>query len=143
MGKRADICAFVNALYTSSSYPSFGPVRFAEKEKDMREYARSFTKNLMEARNASTYLDFYQDARFGQIAKYTIALECCIQSLLEDAGFYSLAHVLESESDMECSLLLASNFYYKQAIQMLRNILEEVFLPIHFCKISIWARCII
>ncbi len=34
---------------------------------------------------------------------------------------------------MECSLLLASNFYYKQAVSMLRNILEEVFLPIHFC----------
>jgi hypothetical protein len=29
--------------------------------------------------------------------------------------------------------LLASNFYYKQAAQMLRNVLEEVFLPIHFC----------
>jgi len=112
--KDADICAFVNALYPPPLYPSFGSELFAEWEKDMREYARSFTKNLMEARDASTYLDFYQDARFGQIAKYTIALECCIQSLLEDAGFYSLAHILESESDMKCSLLLASNFYYKQ-----------------------------
>src|SRR2546423_1705604 len=115
--KDADIRAFVNALFPSPFYPSFGPERFAEEEKDMREYARSFTKNLMEARNVSTYLDFYQDARFGRVAKYAIALKCCIYSLLEDAGFYSLAHVLESESDMESSLLLASNFYYKQATQ--------------------------
>ena len=131
--KDADIRTFLNALYPAPLYPSFGSERFAEEERVMREYARSFTKNLMEVNDATIYLDFYQDARFGQIAKYTIALECCIQSLLEDAGFYSLAHVLESESDMKCSLLLASNFYYKQAIQMLRNILEEVFLPIHFC----------
>jgi len=53
--------------------------------------------------------------------------------MLEDAGFYSLAHILEFESDLECSLLLAANFYYKQATLMLRNIIEEVFLPIHYC----------
>ena len=99
----------------------------------MCDYARSFTKNLMESRNASLHLDYYQDARFGQIAKYTIALRCCIQSLLQDAGFYSLAHILESVSDIDCSLVLASNFYYKQAAQILRNLLEVVFLPIHFC----------
>lgn len=126
-----DIRAFIMALYPTSS--SFASEMFADEEKDMREYARSFTKNLMESRNVSLYLDFYQDVRFGQITKYTIALKCCIQSLLQDAGFYSLAHVLESVSDIDCSLLLASNFYYKQAAQILRNLLEEVFLPIHFC----------
>ncbi len=131
--KDADIRTFLNALYPAPFYPSFGSERFAEEERVMREYARSFTKNLMEVNDASIYLDFYQDARFGRVAKYAIALKCCISSLLEDAGFYSLAHVLESDSDMESSLLLASNFYYKQATQMLRNILEEVFLPIHFC----------
>ncbi|MFL5624660.1 MAG: hypothetical protein ACJ788_03590, partial [Ktedonobacteraceae bacterium] len=57
-----------------------------------------------------------------------------IHSLLEDAGFYSLAHILEAESDLDCSILLASNCYYKQATLMLRNVLEEVFLPIHFCN---------
>ena len=52
---------------------------------------------------------------------------------VEDAGFYSLAHVLEADDDLNCSLLLASHFYYKQATLMLRNILEETLLPIHFC----------
>jgi len=127
-----DIRAFVEALYPPEG-SSFGREMCSEKEKFMREYARSFTKNLMESRNASMYLDFYQDTLFGQISKYTIALECCVHKLLQDAGFYSLAHILESVCDMECSLLLASNFYYKQSAQMLRNLLEEVFLPIHFC----------
>ena len=49
--KDADIRAFVNALYPSNL--SFGPERFAEEEQDMWEYARSFTKNLMEALRAS------------------------------------------------------------------------------------------
>lgn len=129
-----DIHLFAKALYPPPFYPpSTSRELNIDFEKEMREQARSFTKNLMEAQNASTYIDFYQDHRFGQVAKYELALKCCIQSLLEDAGFYSLAHLLEAESDLECSLLLASNFYYKQATLMLRNVLEEIFLPIHFC----------
>jgi len=69
--------------------------------------------------------EYGQDVYFGQIAKYTIALKCCIYSLLADAGFYSLAHVLKSASDIDCSLLLASNFYCKQAAQILRNLREK------------------
>jgi hypothetical protein len=131
--KEVDIRLFAKALYPAPFYPPPTRELNADLEKEMREQARVFTKNLMEAQNASTYIDFYQDHRFGQVAKYALALKCCIQSLLEDAGFYSLAHVLEADSDLECSLLLASHFYYKQATLMLRNILEEIFLPIHFC----------
>ncbi len=131
--KDADIRVFAQALYANTFVPSFGSETCTNFEKEMREQARAFTKMLMEASHSTIYFDFYQDAQYGQVAKYAIALKCCIQSLLEDDGFYSLAHVLEAESDMECSLLLASNFYYKQATLMLRNILEEIFLPIHFC----------
>ncbi len=131
--KEVDIRLFAKALYPAPFHPPPTRELNADLEKEMREQARVFTKNLMEAQNASTYIDFYQDHRFGQVAKYALALKCCIQSLLEDAGFYSLAHVLEADSDLECSLLLASHFYYKQATLMLRNILEEIFLPIHFC----------
>jgi len=129
--KDTDIRVFVQTVYTDA--PSFGSELCASHEKDMREQARAFTKMLMEVPHSSNYLDFYQDAQFGQVAKYAIALKCCTHRLLEDAGFYSLAHVLEAESDLDCSLLLASNFYYKQATLMLRSILEEVLLPIHFC----------
>src|SRR5260221_5592371 len=130
--KDTDIRVFAQTLYPD--LPSFGSKLCARHEKDMRKQARAFTKMLMEVPRSSNYLDFYQDAQFGQVAKYAIALKCCIHRILEDAGFYSLAHVLEAESDLDCSLLLASNFYYKQAALMLRSILEEVLLPIHFCE---------
>jgi hypothetical protein len=134
--KEVDIRRFVNALYPPPFYPPSSGTLDADMEKEMQEQARAFTKNLMEAQNASTYIDFYQDHRFGKVAKYTLALKCCIHSLLEDAGFYSLAHVLEAESDLECSLLLASHFYYKQATLMLRNIIEEFFCPFTSVKVS-------
>jgi len=131
--QEVDIRQFAKALYPPPFYPSSSGELDEEFEKEMREQARTFTKNLMEARNAPTYIDFYQDHRFGQIAKYALAFKCCTLSLLEDAGFYSLAHILETEDDLNCSLLLAAHFYYKQASFMLRNIVEETLLPIHFC----------
>ncbi len=130
--KDTDIRVFAQAVYTDS--PSYASKLCARLEEDMRKQARVFTNMLKEVPQSSTHLDFYQDARFGHVAKYAIALKCCIDRLLADAGFYSLAHVLEAESDLDCSLLLASNFYYKQASLMLRGILEEVLLPIHFCE---------
>lgn len=114
--KDTDIRVFAQTLYPDA--PSFGTKTCAEHEKEMRKQARAFTEMLMEAPHSSAYLDFYQDAQFGQVAKYAIALKCCMHRLLEDAGFYSLAHVLEADSDLDCSLLLASNFYYKQATLM-------------------------
>jgi hypothetical protein len=131
--QEVDIRQFARALYPPPFYsPSIAELD-DEVVKEMREQARVFTKNLMEAHNRPTYIDFYQDHWFGQVAKYALAFKCCIQSLLEDAGFYSLAHVLEADDDLNCSLLLASHFYYKQATFMLRNIVEETLLPIHFC----------
>src|SRR5260370_26818114 len=121
--KDTDICAFVDALDSSSDYPTLGIERFDEEAQKMREYTRLFTKNLMEDRGVSTYLDFYQDARFGQVAKYGIALICCLRNLLEDTGFSSLAHLLEFRNDMVCSLLLASHFNYRQATLMLGSVL--------------------
>jgi hypothetical protein len=131
--KGTDVRNFADALYATTDVPSHGASLCTEVEKEIRKYARMFTRNLQEAQQPTNYIDFYQDPHFGLVAKYSVALKCCITSLLEDAGFYSLAHILETESDTECSLLLASNFYYKQSIQMLRNILEETFMPLHFC----------
>ncbi len=129
-----DIRMFVQALYAEGPIPTYGSELCSEVEKEIRETARLFTKNLQEAHpTSSIYIDFYQNTSFGQVAKYIVAFKCCVHSLLEDARFYSLAHLLESQNDLECSLLLASNFYYKQATQLLRNFLEETFLPLHFC----------
>ncbi len=52
---------------------------------------------------------------------------------MSDGAFYSLTHLLEASSEIECSILLAEKLFYKQAIQILRNYLEELVLPLHFC----------
>lgn len=57
-----------------------------------------------------------------------------LPTLLEESGFYSLAHILEADEEIGCSLLLASHLYYKQAIQVLRSFVEETLLPINFCE---------
>jgi hypothetical protein len=84
-----------------------------------------------EVAKISSFLD---DQHFGKAAKYAIAWQCSVQNLLEESGFYSLAHILETVTEIESSLLLASQFYYKQAVQVLRNFLEELVMPIHFCE---------
>ena len=53
--------------------------------------------------------------------------------VLSEGAFFSIAHVLESESELDCSVLLASRLYYKQALQVLRNFLEGVVVEIFFC----------
>src|SRR6266700_4880054 len=84
-----------------------------------------------EITNISSFLD---DQTFGKAAKYVLAWQCSVQNLLEESGFYSLAHTLETQTEIESSLLLASQFYYKQAVQVLRSFLEELVMPIHFCE---------
>ncbi|MDT4952080.1 MAG: hypothetical protein QOJ02_218, partial [Acidobacteriota bacterium] len=79
--------------------------------------------------------DLYQDSIFGKAGKYFVAWERLVQRALEDSAFYSIAHVLESEDDLKCSIHLASNYYYKQASQTLRSFLEDLILPIHFCEV--------
>ena len=51
-----------------------------------------------------------------------------------ESAFFSLAHILETFSDLECSILLASRLYYKQAIQVLRSYLETSVLQLYFIK---------
>lgn len=77
---------------------------------------------------------FEQDPEFGRMAKYAIALDTITTAMLEDGAFFSVAHSLEALSELECSVLLASNLYYKQALQVLRGFLELAVLHLAFAK---------
>src|SRR5215471_11608163 len=56
-----DIYLFAKALYPPPFYsPSIAELD-DDAVKEMREQARVFTKNLMEAQNKPTYIDFDQD----------------------------------------------------------------------------------
>jgi hypothetical protein len=134
-----DLFQFIQVLY--SYFPAFGYYLYRQGKKKMRAWATNFATPIKKAhsipegpRRAIEVPNFRENALFGKAAKYVVAWNTSVQSLLEEDGFYSLAHIRESEDEIECSLLLASNFYYKQAVQVLRSFLEEVVLPINFCE---------
>lgn len=144
---KTDIRRFIDALY-AEIYPPFSADLYKREKKYVLDWSRRFStgareplhnKDLKEqiqeeiASSAVSIPLFSEDIHFGRAAKYVVAWNCCIQTLLEEAGFYSLAHLLESKGEIESSLLLASNLYYKQAVQILRNFIEELIMPIHFC----------
>lgn len=56
--------------------------------------------------------------------KYVVAWSALTESVLSESAFSSLPHMLESETDLECSVNLAATHYYKQAAQVLRAFLE-------------------
>lgn len=80
--------------------------------------------------------DFARDAHFGLMSKCSIAWESVCQSILEESAFFSLSHTLETEVDLEASILLASDCFYKHALETLRNYLESVVLQLYFCNNS-------
>lgn len=66
------------------------------------------------------------------MAKHSIAWAGVTEALLSDSQFFSLPHILEVEEELSCSVLLAKNLYYKQALQNLRSLLELNVLHVHF-----------
>ena len=75
---------------------------------------------------------YLEDPDFGRAAKHLIAWEGVVDQLLSETAFYSLAHLLESSSDLDCSMELMGRLYYKQALQVVRNFVEDIVLPVHF-----------
>src|SRR5436309_3546100 len=70
--------------------------------------------------------DFLSDPEFGEAGKYLVAWDGVASAVLEESAFFSLPHVLETESNLDCSMLLASNLYYSYASQVLRGFLENL-----------------
>lgn len=101
---------------------------FREWASRFREFAR---KN---ASGSDKPPNFYEDVSFGLAAKYLIAWNEGVMSALSSGAFFSIAHILESIDDINCSLTLASQLYYKQAQQAIRGFLEDVLLPVYFAQ---------
>jgi len=138
--RSVDVRQFIDALY-EDIYPPFSKTLYDREKKDMRAWSKRFStqaKKTIPSKSPSSQdvsiPDFAEDMNFGKMAKYVIAWKSSVQTVLEEAGFYSLAHILEADGEIDCSLLLASNLYYKQAVQVLRSFIEETFIPINFCE---------
>ena len=76
------------------------------------------------------------DPYFGLAAKYSVGWEGVCQALMEESGFFSIAHIMEGTTELRCSFLLAEKLYYKQALQVLRNYLELCVMDLHFSTVE-------
>lgn len=73
------------------------------------------------------------DSAFGRVAKCMSAWENSVSNILSEGSYFSLAHILESRTDLSSSIHLAAHLYYRQAFQVLRGFIESIILPVHFC----------
>jgi len=132
-----DIATFVSAILP------FYKVFFRNRRNEFLVIANDFSTNALktifphlllgEVDRVDKIPNFYNDANFGLAAKYAIAWYIVAQALLEESEYFSLPHILESYSEVECMILLASHLYYKQSYQVLRSFVESVTLQLYFC----------
>lgn len=136
-GEDSDIATFISAILPF--YETF----FRNRRNEFFIIANDFSTNSLktipcnllpdEVDRAKEIPNFHDDANFGLVAKYTIAWYTVVQALLEESEHFSLPHILESYSELECIILLASHLYYRQSYQILRSFIESVTLQLYFC----------
>lgn len=122
-------------------YRDYGDFLFQHGKREYRNWAYHFTQSAEKSVEAYrgksdsvTLPDFYQNPSFGETAKYLLAWDGIVGTALSSGAFFSIAHILESVDDLECSRKLASELYYKHASQVLRSFLEDLVLPVYFAE---------
>lgn len=107
--------------------------KFAEEFKIIAEKIKPVPGSTVKEVKIPSFLD---DKYFGLVAKYYIIYNGIIEEVLTESYFYSIAHMIESEEELSCSILLSKNLYYKQSVQVLRNYIELLVSQIFFCSDS-------
>jgi hypothetical protein len=80
----------------------------------------------------SARIDYGRDPVFGGFAKAWAAWQAVETELLTEDGSFSLAHTLETTSDIECAVDLVKRFYYRHATICLRTFVEDLVYPLYF-----------
>jgi len=152
-----DIAAFINELYNESTLivteqGGINSVNYSieiakqyleqgiEESKKIAEYFTMYALNRIPAPNAHKNYKpinpdyFFHNQSFGKTLKYLIAWNNISSNILAESAFFSLAHLLETATDIEASVNMASQLYYKQSFQILRGFLENSVFPVYFCN---------
>lgn len=123
------------------NYAHYGRTLFEDGQREFVSLAEEFQQNAANAHSAPAALPrvespphFIDDPSFGLLAKSKIAWSGAMNVLLSENAFQSLAHVLESDDDLECAIALACRMYYRQGLQVLRNFLEDSLMQSHFAN---------
>lgn len=125
----------------SFSYAFYGFYRLEEGIEQFKIIANKFQEDAQKVlptpaakNNVESIPNFKKDFNFGHMAKCAIAWDSTVSAVLSENAYFSLAHVLEAASDLNCSILLSSNLYYKQALQVLRSYVEGMTIQLYFCQ---------
>lgn len=123
------------------NYSDTGVYAYQGAKKKSRSWAHQYLQSAMDSppspgayKKEILVPDFYEDPLFGEMCKYAIAWEEVVGAALSSSAFFSIAHILESIDDLNCSLDLAARLYYKQASQVLRSFVEDLVLPVYFAQ---------
>ena len=126
---------------TYSNYREYGKYVYEEGRASIHNWISKFNeaaeKSIPAPGSATQTIeipDLSADSLFGRAAKHIIAFDGIIRHIMEEGSFYSIAHIMEAETDLQCSILLAANLFYKHSMQVLRSMLENLVLPIHFAN---------
>lgn len=127
----------------TGNFKSYGETLFNDGRETFLEHAATFRANAEAHADSphpsadfSVRVDdiphFESDVRFASMAKAAIAWDGLVDGILSESLFFSLPHTVEARSELDCSILLASNLYYKQALQVLRGLVELSVLHLYF-----------
>jgi hypothetical protein len=137
----SDLHTFIYKLLAGTGFEEQADERLAGAIEQALDLADLFTETATQSTpapgaktQAVEVLDFTLDPVFGRLAKALIAWQETIGNILSEAGYFSLSHMLETRSDLMCSVQLAGGLYYRQSMQVLRGFIESVILPIYFCR---------
>ena len=85
-------------------------------------------------RDIDESIDFRYVPAFESFKNAYQGWEALDEDLLSESLFFSLAHLLEAKTDLDCSIELMATFYYRQAFVSLRTFIEDVLLPVYFLE---------
>ena len=138
--ENTDLNKFLFELYNGTGYGSVASDYFDNAKYEFqgwaslfRERAESAMPSPASANQNIIIPDFMKNKRFGLLSKNMCAWENLISNILAEASYFSLPHILETRTDLTASIHLSAHLFYRQAFQVLRNFIESIVLPMHFC----------
>ena len=147
----SDIYGFLLDLYSSTGYGEVAEPYLCQSIEEFHHIAQHFFNIATTTAptpgsvcQAITVPDFTLCPYFGLMAKHMCAWDHIVGNMLAESNFFSLPHLLETQSDLRSSINLSANLFYRQSFMVIRCFIESVVLPIYFCmnpaKYSEWKN---
>lgn len=138
--ENTDLNKFLFELYNGTGYGSVAIGYFVEAKHEFQGWALLFEERAKSAIPSPGSInqdisipDFMKNKKFGLLSKSMSAWDNLISNILAEASYFSLPHILETRTDLTSSIHLSAHLFYRQAFQVLRNFIESLILPMHFC----------